>query len=47
LSTDLALDTARRAIAPLYRIPETRALEALTDTARLTRPQRTAVVALA
>jgi RHH-type proline utilization regulon transcriptional repressor/proline dehydrogenase/delta 1-pyrroline-5-carboxylate dehydrogenase len=47
LSTDLALDTARRAIAPLYRLPETRALEALTDSARLTRAQRTGVLALA
>jgi RHH-type proline utilization regulon transcriptional repressor/proline dehydrogenase/delta 1-pyrroline-5-carboxylate dehydrogenase len=47
LSTDLDLDTARRAIAPLYRINETRALEALTDSARLTRSQRTGVLALA
>jgi RHH-type proline utilization regulon transcriptional repressor/proline dehydrogenase/delta 1-pyrroline-5-carboxylate dehydrogenase len=47
LSTDLDLDTARRAIAPLYRIDETRALEALTDSARLTRSQRTGVLALA
>ena len=47
LFTDPDLDAARRAIAPLYRINETRALEALTDTARLTRSQRTGVFALA
>ena len=42
-----ALEIARRAIAPLYRIPETRALEALTDQARLTRTERASVDLLA
>ncbi len=42
-----ALQIARRAIAPLYRIPETRALEALTDHARLTRAERASVDTLA
>ena len=42
-----ALEIARRAIAPLYRISETRALEALTDQARLTRAERANVDTLA